>query len=311
MKKIPQIILFLFIPLLAQEDRGRVIIENNSVIAANGALLRGEHMRVVCWEGWQDSLESLSYWKSLRDTYHLNCIRLLCYQEPIYAPTYPPDGSCPDTVCQCLEINKILPLLDKAIENAREAEMYCIIDFHPVGDVDTAFCRSWWDVVAPRYKDRTHVIYELSNEPVSWSSNEYTNEDVDWEEYMYSVLRNYAPDTHIILWTFATSNSNMKSKVDQANIIYSNVSVGYHYYSNNNDRIIDLKNSYPIFMSEFQPGFEGGDPFTDMSNMADWHNTNNISWIALDGLDYMNVNWPKDPYDSLSPNKVQNVRVTK
>jgi endoglucanase len=57
--------------------------------------------------------------------------------------------------------------LDPAVGWCQSNGYYCIIDWHRIGswnDADTLF-RAFWDTVAPRYKDLSHVLYELFNEP--------------------------------------------------------------------------------------------------------------------------------------------------
>ena len=44
--------------------------------------------------------------------------------------------------------------------------MHVIINYHDVGSYEKEFLTKFWDLVAPRYRDRTHVAYELMNEPV-------------------------------------------------------------------------------------------------------------------------------------------------
>ena len=58
---------------------------------------------------------------------------------------------------------------------AARAGQYVIIVYgpsstKPIGSVNH---REFWDIVALRYKNRTHVIYELANEPPeTWPTND-------------------------------------------------------------------------------------------------------------------------------------------
>src|ERR1700760_4143235 len=63
------------------------------------------------------------------------------------------------------------------------------------GNQNVANNTLFWEAVAPRYKDRTHVFYELKNEPWQYDGL------AEYQRTMYSLMRPLAPDTHIILWT--------------------------------------------------------------------------------------------------------------
>jgi hypothetical protein len=96
--------------------------------------------------------------------------------------------------------------LDPAVAWCQQNGFYCIIDWHEIGswnttDVNTRF-RAFWDLVAPRYKDLTHVLYELFNEPdgphdgfqaSSWNNFKPTMQT--WVDH----IKTMAPDTALIV----------------------------------------------------------------------------------------------------------------
>ncbi|WP_232343084.1 DUF4397 domain-containing protein [Halosimplex litoreum] len=68
--------------------------------------------------------------------------------------------------------------LDEVVERCKERGVYCIIDYHRHRDVSWAEGQSgpvntelqdevdmFWDIVAPRYSEDSHVLYEVYNEP--------------------------------------------------------------------------------------------------------------------------------------------------
>jgi hypothetical protein len=290
------IIVLLAATLLAQE-RGRVTILNNEVVTAEGNELRGEAKLVMLWDGWYQEVTDVANWIKLRDTYNLNTVRLVMYQEPINITGY----TC-DPTNQCFNVAQATSILDAAVATAKDVGMYVIIDYHPVGGVDTSACRQWWDVVAPRYKDDTNVMYEIANEPVAWSPGDYTAADVDFQEYMYTRVRSQAPNTHLILWSFSNSSSNMKTVVDQGpTISYANASVAFHYYSASSAAITQLKGTYPVIMTEYQPDWEGGAAGPNLTTCVNDLESKNIGWIFLKTVyptDHMTsrVTWAKDPF---------------
>ena len=153
--------------------------------------------------------------------------------------------------------------------------MYIIIDYHPVGGHDSPDAIQWWTQIAPRYKDRTHVIYELANEPVAWNAANYQADDIQFEEDLYSLIRSFAPDTHIILWSFANGTGPMLQMVNQGtDIDYSNASVGYHPYGYDEQAIIALRSVYPTINTEIG---------RDQDNMTGAAENLGMSWIWLNG----------------------------
>jgi hypothetical protein len=195
--------------------------------------------------------------------------------------------------------SQIIPYLDDWVNMAGKNGFYVIIDYHPVGGNDPMDARLWWRTVAPRYKDRTHVIYELMNEPSVKSSDNYNNSNniglVDLESDLFNIVRSLAPDTHIILWSFAHVHNNAKSTIQSApNINYSNASVGFHIYDLYEDQLDSIRADYPVIQTEIgaytSKGYNDG-----VQKMED----RKISWIVLDGTSErkkMTVFWDKDPY---------------
>ncbi len=287
-------------------ERGRVQIVNNNVVADNGFPLRGEH---VVFNTDTDSnawtmaaMYDVNVWRMLRDDYRLNTIRLMMSRPPQNWGGGPGDN-CEPPIYRCYPLDYVHPngkttlqVMDDMVNMAAALGMYIIIDYHPVlghyeVSVDAA---GWWSQVAPRYADRTHVIYEASNEPGGSSLTRY-------EEELYALIRSYAPDTHIILWSFDTLNSGRKGQVDKADSIdYSNASVGYHpYWSYNTADLETLRSAYPVINTEIG---------ADRVKRTGQEEANNVSWIWLDGAAGLysgtppadtfqpeDVTWPADP----------------
>ncbi len=314
MKRIIITCILLFINLLSAVDRERVIIVNNTVKTAEGNMLRGEVRLAMEYQPWRDMCTKVEYYEDLRDNYNLNLVNMYFYHKYMYAPGWPrdpqnPEGSCDDPDI-CLTTQECIDILDDAVEAASQAEMYLMITYHCSGAHDTTELRQWWDVIAPRYKYRTHVMYQLSNEPAMWSPADYTSAHINIQNYMYQRLRAQAPNTHIVLWTFADMSENAVPYVKQASDVnYSNASVAYHYYKSKenlitvNSNIVTLKNNYPVIMSEYEGGFDSGDPETGLSHMIKQHESWGISWISLkatypDDIMINIITWSKDPYYS-------------
>ncbi|MFH1427567.1 MAG: FG-GAP-like repeat-containing protein [Patescibacteria group bacterium] len=348
-------------PANTGQARGRVKIVNNTLVADNGWLLRGENPRL----GPAQQSDDPNYWANLRDNFHLNTVRILAYREPqswgcyrykltdeatkqtcidkfschLWATdnTYCECCSCGND-CQCdawwdygttdcgmnnfnlttsasdFDTNKdgeligteradwlnfmnikYVPLLDRWVNNAAKYGFYAIIDYHPVGGYNRLDVKEWWQIVAPRYKDKTHVLYEYINEPVKWVPNNYQQYDIDFQADGYKMLRALAPDTHLIFWSFANGREGMRLKADGTNQInYSNASVGFHIYGLQIDAVRECRSAYPVMQTEI-----GGESPTQYNDRIKSMEADGISWITLDGTEKatpINVTWEKDPW---------------
>ena len=301
--------IFIFSSLLTAStslaERGRVRIVDGVVVADNGSLLRGAHGNYA-----NDVYKNPSWWLNLRDNYKLNALRLDT------RITWPPDS---DEMSDMLNLDQVFGDVDVAVDRAGEAGMYIIVDNHTscCGNYNRALVEEFWDEAAPRYKDRTHVIFEMQNEPVAWYPEDYTADDIQFEEDMYSFIRARAPNTHIILWSFSKSTSAMKGKIDQApSIDYSNASVGIHPYRHTTTdglaALNALRENYPVIITEFADL-----PAKNTYPLTIWDFCENkgISWMYLDlrflpdggygnygdGVwdpDAWPLTWPADPYYS-------------
>lgn len=264
----------------AQPDRGRVQVQNGTVVADDGMPLRGN-----AYEGGGPSEFQIG-----RDEYNFNCFRYC-------ANTTPPTSDD-------------LATYDAFVDMCSQYGFYVIIDYHseqiPVQSDWTGF----WQVIAPRYANRTHVLYEMANEygPGWWPSN-YGPSDIQWQQNAYQLIRSLAPNTHIITNSFANTDSTMigiaQQQAQGPNAVdYSNASVGFHPYGFDPNAILALKAQFPVFSTE--------GPWPPGSTLA-WLEANGISWQIMDGpSDIVSqlasgnwaITWGQDPNtsDGTGPN---------
>jgi hypothetical protein len=298
-----------------KQPRGRVRVGNGTVLADDGSLLRMVHSYVH--DHFLPYYTDVNWWRAMRDVGHFNTVRVMAFL-----------GSWPKST-QVMDLKTLLPRLDGMVDLAGSEGLYLLIDNHSecCGNQDVPNDTVFWKAVAPRYKDHTHVFYELKNEP--WQYNGLT----EYERTMYGVMRPLAPETHIILWTI----ENLIHLADPLALIrsfrevdYSKASVGFHPYATYRTRnkvcdalglsslgcdprtqqllkLIDtLKSVYPTVMTELAPN-EAGAPdngfLMTMEKMG-------VSWAYLDGQGFADANdgktygwtkgdkisilWPKD-----------------
>jgi Cellulase (glycosyl hydrolase family 5) len=298
----------------AKQPRGRVRVGKGTVLTDDGSLLRMVHSYVHDY--FHPCYTDPLWWRAMREVGHFNTVRVMAFL-----------GSWPKST-QVMDLKTLLPRLDGMVDLAAQAGLYLLIDNHSecCGNQDVPNDTAFWEAVAPRYKDRTHVFYELKNEPWQYSGL------AEYERTMYRLVRPLAPDTHIILWTI----ENLIDLTDPLAMIrslpevsYGNASVGFHPYQTFRTRqklcdalglsslgceprmqqllklIETMKSSYPTIMTEFSPnaaGAPGHDFLMTMEKMG-------ISWSYLGSqgftdagtgktygmsADQITILWPKD-----------------
>jgi hypothetical protein len=272
---------------------GRVRIINGNVRTAGDSSLRGApfFMSIFNVKHMQDNETTYkNYFNTVKNNYGINCVRI-----------------CPwignweyDIKNNNDHKTKFLYMMDKVVQWADEAGIYAVVNMHIKFNtiINTQKAKDFWGIVAPRYKDRTHVIYEAVNEPDLVSVRTEMDD-------IYAYIRGQAPNTHIICWSVADpgviSQANPRSGggsttfalqdiKNASSISYSNASVGFHCYpwnSNGDTRRWDKAKAfrtagYPVICTEFQC-FQNADnpPIAYayvVSNIRDARNYG-MSWI--------------------------------
>ena len=276
-------------------QRGRVKIVDNVVVAGNGSLLRGASGNSFEVERYSQ----FSWWTNLRDDYKLNTVRMFMYCcNPVNTIVNP---------VNVVNLGRLATNMDIAVNNAKRAGMYLILQIYNRAGYNEAVAQNIWGVIAPRYKDQTHVIYEAFNEPVHWQPSSIDAADIADQEEIFGYIRTRAPRTHIIMWSPAHINDPLIDKVQAGTRIdYSNASVGYHPYAPSTYETAGRLRAagFPVINTEFSRG-KG---MQYLSGIWNYHEGNKISWIFLDLNGGSNTEtatpnpshwpktWPKDPY---------------
>ena len=297
-----------------KQTRGRVRVGKGTVLADDGSLLRMVHGYVH--DHFLPYYTDVQWWRAMRDVGHFNTVRVMAFL-----------GSWPKST-QVMDLKTLLPRLDGMVDLAAGEGLYLLIDNHSecCGNQDVPNDTAFWEAVAPRYKDRTHVFYELKNEPWQYSGLP------EYVQTMYRVMRPLAPETHIIVWTI----ENLIDLADPLAMIrslpevdYRNASVGFHPYATFRTRqkvcdalglsslgceprmqqllklIETLKSNYPTVMTELAPNAAGAPDSGFLMTMEKM----GISWGYLGGqgftdasdgktygssADKISIVWPKD-----------------
>ena len=250
-------------------------------------------------------LASPNYWKTARDTGHLNGIRIMAYTG-YWAPNFY------GTTMGQMDIAHLLPVLDQAVAIANSLGMYVAIDNHSACctgqnlSTDTAL----WQAVAPSYANDSNVIYEVKNEP-DQPANPASY--VSYETSIYHTMRSAAPSTHIILWSPTDPvgvSSNPLQYFSPGMFNDPNASFGFHAYGQSGNIpkfeqvITTFKQNYPVISTELDVDVTAGQG--DPNVLFKWYESQGISWMLL-GADRIyggvsgsnamghSVTWPLDP----------------
>ncbi|MFA5239940.1 MAG: cellulase family glycosylhydrolase [Phycisphaerae bacterium] len=147
-------------------------------------------------------------------------------------------------------------LLRPVVDYCKSKGLYVIIDWHYIADTTSHVTKTnaFWEYVAPRFANDSHVIFELFNEPdgsESWSVVKANMQA--WTD----IVRTYAPNNLILVggkdWCqniapYATD------PVTGGNIVYVSHIYPYHWIYNNyyhTNQILTCAAAHPIIVTEW------------------------------------------------------------
>ncbi len=258
------------------EYYGKLSVEGTSLVDKNGKTVQ---LHGVSTHGlaWYPEYVNYDSFKTLRDDYNVNLIRLAMY-------TSESGGYCTDG-----NKEELKQLIDEGVGYAKELDMYVIIDWHILNDGDPNTYKSqakeFFEEMSKKYASYDNVIYEICNEPngsVSWSTiKSYANEIIP-------VIRKNTKDAIILVGT-----PNWSQNVDEAAkdplTGYSNIMYTLHFYAAThkddlrNKLTSALNSGLPIFISEFSICDASGNGGIDYESANAWLeliNKNKISYVA-------------------------------
>ena len=257
------------------DDRGRVTIQNGTVYTDRGTMIRGMTMAVMYGPG---NSRNAAYWQYMNQTLKLNAVRLGVKT-----------GQIGRTVDQQVTY------IDYVVDSAAKNNMYVMINNSILpGSYDIDQLTAFWSVVAPRYANRTHVFFEMTNEPVQggpvWGNPAQFTAKVQSDfQGLYALMRRGAPNTHIVL--FPTPNlwpdcATYAAFLDKLSWVdWRNSSLGFHHYQGTErfgeGNLNCLRARYPLLMTETNYWMR-----RDVANMRyvlNLYEKLGMSWFSLDG----------------------------
>jgi MYXO-CTERM domain-containing protein len=205
--------ILLFFSSDAFATRGRPKIANNTIVTDTGSLIRGARVSLDIW----DETPTQTDVDTMKNSRGLNAFH-------IYAE-YPGANKAAG-----YNVTKV----DKVVDMADKSDLYVVLTIGSGGangSFTGSYVTAFWAFYAPRYKDRTHVIYEVVNEPQAWSAP-YNSNTLAMEKAGFTQIRGLAPDTHIMMMSYSQPNNwtQAASECAALGISWDNASVAFHTY---------------------------------------------------------------------------------
>jgi hypothetical protein len=175
---------------------------------------------------------------------------------------------------------------DLLVDEAERAGLYVIVGLGSgmdLGEFDQEHAEAFWNLYAPQYAERTHVLFELHNAPertcVPWA-----DASIALENDLFDVVRSHAPDTHVVAFSYigTPTDDTLNSGIEATTINWTNASIGFH--ANADCRPIGEIATFPptppgdtvaFFATEIQPNDDDGHPTTVALETAE------IGWASF------------------------------
>ncbi|WP_127585551.1 cellulase family glycosylhydrolase [Paenibacillus koleovorans] len=248
--------LLLSVPVSATMLRPSVVAgaTHKGTLKVNGELIRAG----VAYYGrsYPDPtalVRSDSYWSRSKNG-GLNAIRLTNWDQRSYDNSNPyaeGPGWWP--------VEDNVDILEEIVQTAADYDMYVIVTpGDEPGSFSKPYLTEFWTEAAPCLANYPNVIFEVTNEPVAWGADDYTNAKMDNLADIYNIMRAGAPDTPILSLTFNSADQTMENKVNY----YKNKITGedfttkdviaFHSYgTSNTNKIKQLRAAYPVMNTEW------------------------------------------------------------
>jgi endoglucanase len=273
--------------------RGRPTLNaaHTTFVADNGQLLRGPFTSTE----WTGAIAESDL--AMIKTLGFNAVHL--YGES-FDPNYPNAGSTVPGYAASR--------IDQIVQEAQNLGLYVVLTIGNGannGNFNLKYVQDFWTFYAPRYANATNVLFEIQNEPVSWGPSYVTSTSpsgsMNMEESAYNIIRTYAPNTPVLLFSYAvftgTGGGNAalsdihafnQAIFGNANASWNgaNLAVAFHGYGDSTQTPTAVQTilnaGYPAFMTEFA-GSTWGNRFGGLDvQLTAALERMNISWMTFE-----------------------------
>lgn len=243
-------------------DHGALKVDGVNLVDQNGDPIQLYGMSTHGM-AWFPQFVSYDSFKTLRDDWNTNCVRLAMY-------THEYNGYCTGG-----DQNYLKSLVRSGVDAATDLGMYVIIDWHILQEQDPNVYKeqslAFFKEMSETYADHTNVLYEICNEPNGYASWDSVK---SYAEEVIPVIRANDPDAVIIVGTPTWSQDIDKAKdnpLDEDNILYA-----LHFYAGTHKDFLwnrldsCVQNGLPVFVSEFGMCDASGNGANDFTSTQSW-----------------------------------------
>lgn len=281
-----------------QETTSQSSAENETTTSANvsttgisklhveGTKLVNEQGQVVRLKGisthgiaWFPQYVNLEAFRTLRDSFRANVIRVAMYSDPNAGYT--------------VDMHR---KVDEAVSYATELGMYVIIDWHILSDGNPQTYKSqakaFFTEMSAKYKDYDNVLYEICNEP---NGCDWNNDVKPYALEIIQTIRANDPDGIILVGT-TTWSQDVDIAADNPITGYDNIMYTLHFYAATHTDWIRQKLEYamskgiPVFVSEFSICDASGNGWNDINSGNTWMQLLDRYGISFVGWNLSNKN---------------------
>lgn len=253
------------------KKHGQLSVDGTDLVDSKGNKfqLRGISTHGINWDVGKPYVNKKAF-KSLRDDWGVNAIRLAMYTEEY------------NGYCSSGSQKELKKLVNKGVSYATDLGMYAVIDWHILSDgnpnTNYSDAKKFFTYMAKKYKDHNNVIYEICNEPngCKWSDIK------SYAKKIIKVIRKYDEDAVIIVgtptWSQLGSDGTSNEVADSPITGYDNIMYSLHFYASEDahSRYLPAKVDYaiekglPVIVSEFGLSEANGDGSISKSQADKW-----------------------------------------
>ena len=258
------------------KKNGRLSVKGTRLVNSQGktVVLKGVSTHGINW--FPQYVNKVAF-KTLRDNWGVNCIRLAMYTEEY-------NGYCSGG--NQAELRK---LINNGVKYATELGMYVIIDWHILSDGNPVKNKkqaiSFFKYMAKKYKNQNNIFYEICNEPnggTSWNTIK------SYASSVIKTIRKYDKKNIILVGT-PTWSQDVDVAADSPIKGYSNIMYTFHFYAATHGDSYRQKvqaaiqKGLPVFVSEFGISESSGNGRIDKNEANKWIQflkKNKISYVC-------------------------------
>lgn len=255
------------------DKNGALKVKGNGLVNQQGKQIM---LKGTCVSGltWHPDMISREIFKTVRDQWNANLIRLAMYVDTSNDSGINSQGYASGNDSDRANIKK---MLYEGIDEASALGMYVLVDWHILRDQDPNRhidqAKKFFAEVSKKYAKNKNIIYEICNEPngdhVTWSRiKKYANTIIP-------IIKKNDPDAVIVVGTPSWS-SQLDGPMKDPIKGYSNIMYAYHFYAatHKDEQRAHfskaIKAGLPIFVTEFGLTEASGEGYIDYASGKKW-----------------------------------------